>query len=228
MAITTCIFDAYGTLFDVAGAARQVAGESGRQAFAAQWPHIAKLWRDKQLAYTWLRAVSGAHADFWQVTQDALDYTLESCGFDDRELRERLLSLYWQLPAYPEVPDMLARLQGMDMKTGILSNGSPEMLDAAVASAGIARWLDAVLSVEDVGVYKPHKRVYDLVGQQFECPTEDVLFVSANGWDAAHGAAYGFQTVWINRAGDPVDRLDGRPQHILDDLSGIVDLAARL
>jgi len=228
MPITTCIFDAYGTLFDVAAAARQVAAEPGREAFAAKWPEIAKTWRDKQLGYTWLRAIADAHTDFWQVTQDALDYTLEANGFDDESLRERLLALYWELGAFPEVPNVLARLQGAGMFTGILSNGSPEMLDGAVDSAGLAQWLDVVLSVEDVGVFKPHRWVYDLVGTHFGCEPDEVLFVSSNGWDVAHAAGYGFQTVWVNRAGDPVDRLDWKPGYILTDLTGIPDLAAEL
>jgi 2-haloacid dehalogenase len=228
MPISTCIFDAYGTLFDVASAARQVAAEPGREKFAEKWLEISRTWREKQLGYTWLRAVADAHTDFWQVTQDALDFTLELHGFDDASLRERLLELYWNLSAYPEVPDVLARLQGANLATGILSNGSPEMLDGAVASAGIAQWLDVVLSVEDVGVFKPHRWVYDLVGSHFGCEPSEVLFVSSNGWDAAHAAGYGFQTAWINRAGDPVDRLDWKPQHILTDLSGIPDLAADL
>lgn len=225
MPITTCVFDAYGTLFDVAAAARIAAQEPGREAFATKWPQIAQDWRLKQLQYTWLRAVADAHTDFWSVTKDGLDYALEASGFDDAELRERLLALYWELSAYPEVPEMLARLKDAGMQTGILSNGSPDMLQGAVESAGIGELLDAVLSVQDVGVFKPHRSVYDLVGKRFDCAPEQVLFVSSNGWDAANAAGYGFYTTWVNRAGEPMDRLPWKPQKVMSDLSGIPAIA---
>ncbi|SEM33704.1 2-haloacid dehalogenase [Roseovarius tolerans] len=226
MPITTCIFDAYGTLFDVAAAARSAASEPGRETFARHWPAIAEKWRLKQLQYTWLRAVMGEHVGFWQVTQDGLDWTLEAEGLgDDADLRERLLQLYWELEAYPEVPTMLAALKEAGKDTAILSNGAPDMLDGAVKSAGIGALLDDVLSVESVGIFKPARVVYDLVGQRFGCAPEEVLFVSSNGWDACAAAGYGFNTVWVNRAGDPVDRLPAAPDRQLTDLSGIPDLA---
>ena len=225
MPITTCVFDAYGTLFDVAAAARIAAQEPGREAFAAKWPQIAQDWRLKQLQYTWLRAVADAHTDFWEVTQNGLDYALEAAGFDDLELRERLLALYWELSAYPEVPAMLQSLKDAGMQTAILSNGSPDMLAGAVDSAGIGSVLDDVLSVQDVGVFKPHKSVYDLVGKRFDCAPNEVLFVSSNGWDAANAAGYGFYTAWVNRAGEPMDRLPWKPQEVMSDLTKIPELA---
>lgn len=224
MPITTCIFDAYGTLFDVNAAARLAAAEHGREALAAVWPQVARDWRLKQLQYTWLRATADQHCDFWQVTQDGLDWAMEAANLDDMELRERLLSLYWELPAYPEVPDMLADLMGAGLKTGILSNGSPDMLDGAVKSAGLFELLDVSLSVESVGVFKPNAKVYDMVEAHFGCARDEVLFVSSNGWDAAGAAGYGFQTVWVNRAGEPIDRLYAKPHHILPDLTTIPDL----
>jgi 2-haloacid dehalogenase len=224
--ITTCIFDAYGTLFDVSAAAREAAAEPGREAFAQHWPMIARDWRLKQLQYTWLRAVMGTHCDFWQVTQDGLDWALEASDVaGDAELRARLLQLYWELSAYPEVPKMLGALKAMAMNTAILSNGSPDMLDGAVQSAGIGEHLDDVLSVESVSIFKPARIVYDLVGARFGCTPEQVLFVSSNGWDAAAAAAYGFRTAWVNRAGEPVDRLPGLPDHVLTDLTGIPQIA---
>ena len=227
MAITTCIFDAYGTLFDVAAAAREAAAEPGREALAETWPALAAHWRDKQLQYTWLRAVAGDHADFWQVTGDGLDWALEAVGLaGDAGLRERLMQLYWELGAYPEVADTLGALKDEGLATGILSNGSPEMLAGAVKSAGIARLLDHVLSVETVGVFKPARAVYDMVGRTFDCAPEEVLFVSSNGWDAAAAASYGFATAWVNRAGLPMDRLPGRPGHVVDDLTAIPALVA--
>ena len=226
MPITTCVFDAYGTLFDVAAAARQAAGEDGFEELADLWPKLAADWRDRQLQYTWLRAVADDHADFWQVTGDALDWAMEAAGLQDRaDLRERLMQLYWELAAFPEVPDVLGALKDADMATGILSNGTPEMLAGAVKSAGVARLLDHTLSVETVGRYKPAKAVYDLVGRTFDCAPEEVLFASSNGWDAAAAAAYGFRTVWVNRTGAPVERLTGKPHHIVEDLTGVPALA---
>ncbi len=227
MAITTCIFDAYGTLFDVAAAAREAAAEPGREAFAQHWQKVANDWRLKQLQYTWLRAVAGAHTDFWEVTQNGLDWALEASGLQaDPDLRERLLALYWELSAYPEVPDMLAKLKAAGMNTAILSNGSPDMLTGAVDSAGVQEFLDDVLSVEDVQIFKPAAVVYDLVGKRFNCAKDEVLFVSSNGWDAGCATGYGFTTAWVNRAGEPVDRLPWTPHHILSDLTSIPDLTS--
>ncbi len=222
MPITTCVFDAYGTLFDVAAAAREAAAEPGREAFGEHWPRVATDWRLKQLQYTWLRAVAGAHTDFWEVTRNGLDWALENAGLDrDPELRERLLQLYWELSAYPEVPHMLAELKDQGMNTAILSNGSPDMLDGAVRSAGIGALLDDVLSVESVGIFKPAAAVYDLVLKRFSCAPENVLFVSSNGWDAACATGFGFTTAWVNRAGEPIDRLPWSPRIVLNDLTGI-------
>lgn len=226
MPITTCVFDAYGTLFDVAAAARQAATDSSFPQLQDTWMALANDWRLKQLQYTWLRAVAGAHDDFWRVTQDGLDWALERQGLDgDEALRERLLALYWELQAYPEVPAMLSALKAAGLNTAILSNGSSAMLDGAVQSAGIADVLDDTLSVETVGIFKPDARVYDLVGDRFGCSKTEVLFVSSNGWDAACATGYGFDCVWVNRAGDPVDRLPWRPAHILNDLTGIPEMA---
>ena len=223
---SVCVFDAYGTLFDVAGAARAAAAESGGEKLAEHWPKVAEIWRRKQLEYTWIRALAGAHADFWRVTCDALDYALEETGLDDALLRARLQALYRELPAYPEVPAMLAALKAEGRATAILSNGSPDMLASAVAAAGVGDLLDAVLSVEAVGVFKPARAVYDLVGQRFGCAAPEVLFVSSNGWDAAAARGYGFDVLWVNRGGLPVDRLPWRPAHVAADLSVVPDIAA--
>ncbi|WP_299676697.1 haloacid dehalogenase type II [uncultured Roseobacter sp.] len=226
MPITTCVFDAYGTLFDVAAAARQAATEPDFRQLQGTWSALAEHWRLKQLQYTWLRAVTDDHCDFWQVTQDGLDWALEKTGLDgDPALRERLLALYWQLQSYPEVPEMLRALKEGGLSTAILSNGSPDMLEGAVSSAGIEALLDDTLSVESVGVFKPDARVYDLVAKRFGCNTDEILFVSSNGWDAACAARYGFATVWVNRGADPVDRLPGQPANVLPDLTGIPGLA---
>ena len=227
MTITTCIFDAYGTLFDVTAAAREAAAEPGAEAIRDIWPKIASDWRIKQLEYSWLRAVTGAHTDFWKVTQDGLDWAMEASNLSDPGLRERLLALYWELSAYPEVPGMLSQLKQMGKNTAILSNGSPDMLNGAVASADLEDVLDDVLSGESVGVFKPHASVYDLVEARFGCARDEVLFVSSNGWDAGCATGYGFTTAWVNRMGAPVDRLPWTPAHVLSDLTTIPDLAGR-
>ncbi|OAN85845.1 haloacid dehalogenase type II [Sulfitobacter geojensis] len=226
MPITTCVFDAYGTLFDVGAAARQAAAEPDFAAIKDDWMALAEHWRQKQLSYSWLRAVTGPHTDFWEVTENGLDWALEKTGnANDPELRERLLALYWELQAYREVPEMLTRLKAAGLNTAILSNGSPEMLEGAVRSAGIEAVLDVSLSVQSVGIFKPDSRVYDLVGGHFGCEKSEVLFVSSNGWDAAAATGYGFTTAWVNRAGDPMDRLPWSPKHVLTDLTGIPALA---
>src|ERR1700719_1952056 len=152
--VRACVFDAYGTLFDFASAARACADVLGDAV-----ERVSVLWRDKQLQYTWLRAAQGRHADFWQVTGDALDFTLETLGLQRPELRERLMRLYLALELFPEVPEVLARVKRAGLKTAILSNGTPAMLDAVVHGANLGPLLDAVLSVEQVAVYKPHRRV---------------------------------------------------------------------
>ncbi|MBO6603451.1 MULTISPECIES: haloacid dehalogenase type II [Paracoccaceae] len=225
MPVTTCVFDAYGTLFDVNAAARNLAEEDGLEGFAAVWQQVSSHWRAKQLQYSWIRTIARDHVDFWQITQDGLDWALDVTDQADPELRERLLGLYWTLPAYPEVPETLARLKANGMKTAILSNGSPKMLEGAVDSAGIGDLLDAVLSVEEERVFKPDARVYALVGRHLDVSKDEVLFVSSNGWDAAAAASYGFRVLWVNRAGEPVDRLSGKPGQTARDLRCVPDVA---
>ncbi len=225
MPIKACVFDAYGTLFDVAAAARQAAAEPGGGTLSAVWQKVASDWRAKQLQYTWLRTVAETHADFWTVTKDALEWALEASGLDDPELRERLLALYFKLSAYPEVPTTLAKIRNAGLNTAILSNGEPRMLQGAVESAGIGGLLDGVLSAEEVGVFKPHRSVYALVGKHFGTQQEEVLFVSSNGWDAAHAAGFGFRSVWVNRASEPMERLPWKPEKVLSDLSEIPNMA---
>ena len=229
MPVTACVFDAYGTLFDVAGAARCAAEDPGGARLGGCWPALAADWRDRQLSYTWLRNSAGAHADFAQVTAEALDWALEAQGLEgDADLRARLLALYAELPAYPEVPGVLEALRGAGLRCAILSNGSPGMLQSAVASAGIGPLLEAVLSVEEVGVFKPDPKVYALIEARMGVAPKEVLFVSANGWDAACATGFGLRCVWLNRAGAPTERLPWRPAHVLPDLSGLPDLTRSL
>ena len=204
--IRACVFDAYGTLFDYASAAagcRDVLGE--------RLGPLTTLWRDKQLQYTWLRALQGRHEDFWQVTGDAVEFALETLGLDDPRLRARLMDLYLSLDVFPEVPAMLQRLKAAGLKTAILSNGSPQMLGAVVKKAGIAEFLDAVLSVEAVGVYKPHPSIYQLAVDRLAVPAGAISFQSSNAWDAYAASAFGMRVVWCNRYGQRPERLPGKP-----------------
>ena len=204
--IKACVFDAYGTLFDYASAAAGC-----RDLLGDKTERLTALWRDKQLQYSWLRAIQGRHADFWQVTGDALDYALEALELEDDALRQRLMSLYLTLAVFPEVPEVLRRLKTVGLATAILSNGSPAMLGAAVDGAGIGGLLDAVLSVEEVGVYKPHSKVYQLALDRLGAAAGMILFISSNAWDAYAASAFGMRVVWCNRYTQRREHLPGRP-----------------
>lgn len=212
--IKACVFDAYGTLFDYASAAAR-----SRDTLGEQFGQLVTLWRDKQLQYTWLRSLQGLHADFWQVTGDALDYALESLAIKDAALRERLMAAYLQLDAFPEVPETLARLKAAGFKTAILSNGTPGMLRAIVDNAKLAPLLDAVLSVEEVGVFKTHPSVYQLAVDRLGVPASAISFQSSNGWDAWGASAFGMRVVWCNRYAQKRERLPGAPDHEVRTLS---------
>ena len=212
--VRACVFDAYGTLFDYASAAARC-----RDVLGDKLERVNGLWREKQLQYTWLRALQGKHADFWQVTGDALDFALETLGIADGVLRERLMKLYLELDAFPEVPDMLKRLKLAGLKTAILSNGSTDMLRAAVESAGIGDVLDAVLSVEEVDVYKPHPKVYQLAVDRLRVESGAISFQSSNAWDAYAASAFGMRVVWCNRYGQRRERLPGRPDREVKSLA---------
>lgn len=204
--IRACVFDAYGTLFDFAAAAAQC-----RDVLGEKTGPLTALWRDKQLQYTWLRALQNHHANFWQVTGDALDYALETLGITDASLRKRLMDLYLTLDVFPEVPDVLKRLKAAGLKTAILSNGSPDMLKAAAEGAKISGHLDALLSVEEVGIYKPHRKVYQLAVDRLGIEARAIAFQSSNAWDAYAASAFGMRVVWCNRYGQRPERLPGKP-----------------
>jgi len=218
--IRACVFDAYGTLFDVASAAQRCADK-----LAGMAPHLSTLWRDKQLQYSWLRAVQGRHADFWRVTGDALDFALESLRLADPSLRERLMQLYLTLDAYPDALAALRQLRDAGLATAILSNGSPAMLAAVVRNARLGDLLDHVLSVEEAGVYKPHARVYQLAVDRLAVPPQEIAFISSNGWDAWAGSAFGMRAIWCNRQSQTRERLPGAPDreiHLLSELPPLV------
>ena len=200
MAIRAAIFDAYGTLLDVHSAMGRHAGRIG-----PQWPQISQDWRGKQLEYSWVRSLAGPaqHQDFWRLTTAALDWTLARHNIADGALRQNLLDAYRVLDAYPDARTTLNALATAGIGRAILSNGEPAMLAAAVASAEITELLDAVLSVEDVGVFKPDPRVYRLATEKFGLPAAQMAFISSNPWDAFGARAFGFQVFWINRTGAP-------------------------
>ena len=224
MLLTTCVFDAYGTLFDVNAAARIAANEPNRETFKEVWPSVSNLWRMKQLQYTWLRSMTGSYIDFWTVTQNSLDYALEAHGLHENfDLKDRLLALYWELQPYPEVSPMLKQLKTKGIKTAILSNGSPEMLSSAVKSSNLFDVIDEIISVEKVKIFKPSSLVYEQVENVIECSKSEALFVSSNGWDIAGAAGFGFETAWVNRSKEPIDRLPGKPTHILRNLEAITN-----
>jgi 2-haloacid dehalogenase len=214
--VRACVFDAYGTLFDYASAASRC-----RDVLGGKFAALTTLWRDKQLQYTWLRSLQGRHADFWQVTGDALDYALETLEIADPALRERLMNLYLTLEPFPEVAETLRRVKAAGMRAAILSNGTPDMLRALVDAAGIGGSLDAVLSVEEVGVFKPHPNVYQLAVDRLGVMAGAICFVSSNGWDAYAASAFGMRVAWCNRYSQRAERLPGTPDHVIATLADL-------
>ena len=204
--ISVCVFDAYGTLFDYNTAAGRHSATLGEKAAP-----LADLWRLKQLQYTWLRSLMGRYTGFWQVTGEALDFAMGELGIEDEALRANLMEAYLTLDTYPEVQETLATLRAHGLRTAILSNGESSMLDAAVEAAGIADSLDAVLSVEEVGIYKPHPSVYQLVVDGLGVEAANVSFQSSNAWDANGAAAFGFRVAWCNRFGQGQERVPEAP-----------------
>ena len=217
--IRVCVFDAYGTLFDVHSAVARHRDRIGSEAAA-----LSATWRTKQLEYTWQRSLMDRYVDFSQVTADGLDYALEAHGVDDEALRADLLDAYLTLDCYPEVPAVLRTLQEAGLRNAILSNGSPMMLEAAVESAGLGDLLEAVISVDALGVYKPAMAVYRLVLNRLGVGRGQVSFQSSNAWDAAAAATFGFLVVWCNRFGQTRERLPDAPNAEVQTLSGLPDI----
>ena len=214
--IKACIFDAYGTLFDVNSACRELSKEVGHN-----WESLASLWRLRQVEYTWLRNSMNEYIDFWQITSDSLDYAMETLEIENIKLKQDLLALYLKLEAYPEVKDLLKKLKQKGFKTGILSNGSIKMLNSAVDNANIRDLLDEILSVEECEIYKPSKKVYDLVEKNIKVKKENVMFFSSNAWDMHAASNYGFNTIWVNRFNAKLERLPGKPNNIVNSLEKI-------
>jgi 2-haloacid dehalogenase len=211
------VFDAYGTLFDVHAAVARHAAAVGPEA-----ARLSEIWRAKQLEYSWVLSLAGRYEPFWSLTERALDHALARCPTVDRRLREALLDAYHKLDAFADAAATLGRLRERGARTGILSNGSPEMLASAVASAGVAGLLDAVLSVDAVGVFKTSPRTYALVTAAFAAAPEEIVFVSSNRWDVAGAAAFGFKAIWVNRAGLPDEYGDLPPARVVSDLASLL------
>ena len=217
--IGACVFDAYGTLFDVAAAAARCKDDLGDKA-----AELTAIWRTRQLEYTWLRSLMQEYVEFWKVTGDGLDYAMAALGIEDGALREKLMDIYMRLDAYPEVKDVLAALKGGGIKTAILSNGTPKMLAAAVDNAEIADLLDDVFSVDSIGIYKPHPSVYQMAVDGRGVEAGKICFMSSNAWDAAAAANFGFRVVWVNRFGQPQERIPGQPEHEVKTLQDLPPL----
>jgi 2-haloacid dehalogenase len=218
--IKCCVFDAYGTLFDVHSAVGKHRKRLGGNADA-----VSATWRTKQLEYTWLRSLMDRYVDFWRVTGDGLDFALDAHGIRDADLREDLMNAYLGLDCYPEVPEVLKTLKDAGMGTAVLSNGSPRMLAAAVESSRLGDLLDAVISVDELGIYKPAPEVYQQVLDRLDVGRAQVSFQSSNAWDAAAAATFGFRVAWCNRFGQAKERLADAPDveiKTLNELLGIV------
>ncbi len=210
------VFDAYGTLFDVHAAVRRHAGEIGPEGQA-----LSDIWRAKQLEYSWVRTLMGSYRDFWQLTEEALDYAFRKVPAVDPALRGKLLDAYWRLDCFPEVPAVLAALKAAGGRIAILSNGSPAMLESAVRSAALDMIVDDVFSVDEIGRYKTVPEVYEMVTTAWRLYPQSVSFQSSNRWDVAGAHKFGFRTVWINRAGQPDEYRDHPPAIILPSLEGL-------
>jgi 2-haloacid dehalogenase len=219
--IAVCAFDAYGTLFDVNSAAASLAPRIG-----PQWVEFSATWRQKQLQYTWLRSLAGQYADFWQVTSDALDFALAAHRLAPEALRAELMDLYRAPAPYPDVATALQTLDRRGMRLAILSNGTPAMLESAVAGAGLTGLFSALLSVDSCQVFKPHPSVYAQVTRRFAVAPAQVCFVSSNGWDAYAAKAFGFRALWCQRAPQTAERLPATPDAVITSLTQVAELVA--
>jgi len=219
--IKAVLFDAYGTLLDVDAAAAQLAGSGRFPKLQSCWPELASIWRTRQLNYTWLRSLSGSYKPFWEITSDALDYAMEALCLSDPEMRDALLKLYRELAAYEDAVIALDAVAAKGLPAAVLSNGNHDMLKKAFSAAGLMGKLDALLSVEDVGIFKPAPEVYQLGLDRYDAQPAEILFVSSNGWDACAAGQFGFQAIWANLAQMPVERLPDAPNHIIPDFRAL-------
>ena len=216
--IKAIIFDAYGTLFDVNSAAEKCKDKIGDK-----WEGFANYWRTTQLEYTWLRSLMKRHKDFWQVTEESLDKSMKAYEIDS-SMRNELLDLYKILSPFKEVPEVLKSLKDKNLKLAVLSNGTPSLLDELVKSNNLENIFDDIFSIEEVGVYKPDYKVYDIPVKKYNIKKNEVVFLSANTWDVSGGGNYGYNSIWVNRNDNTFDNLDYVPKHQIKDLSKLLDI----
>ena len=216
--IKVIIFDAYGTLFDVNSAAEKCKLKIGEK-----WKNFSSYWRTTQLEYTWLRSVMKRHTDFWQVTEDSLDKSMHEYSIDV-SMRDELLNLYKVLSTFPEVKEVLEKLKEKNYKLAILSNGTPSLLQELVKSNNLVNIFNDIFSIEEVGIYKPDSKVYDIPIKKYQVEKKEVIFLSANTWDVSGGGNYGYNSIWVNRSNNTFDKLDYKPKHQIKNLNEILDL----
>lgn len=216
--IKAIIFDAYGTLFDVNSAAEKCKSKIGDK-----WESFANYWRKTQLEYTWLRSLMGRHKDFWQITEDSLDKSMQAFNID-KKMKNELLDLYRILSPYPEVKETLKKLKEKKYKLAILSNGTPALLNELVKSNGLQNLFDDIFSIEEVKIYKPSSKVYDMPIKKYNIKKEDTAFLSANTWDVSGSGNYGFSSIWVNRNNNIFDNLDYIPKNEISGLNQLLDI----
>ena len=212
------VFDAFGTLFDVNSAA-----EKSKNKIGNKWENFANFWRTTQLEYTWLRSLMKKHKNFWQITEDSLDKSLETFQID-KSLRNDLLTFYKELSPYPEVKNVLENLKKKSFKLAILSNGTPELLNHLVKSSDLENLFDDIFSVEEVKIYKPDPKVYDIPVNKYKVTKGEITFLSANTWDVSGAGNYGYNSVWVNRNNSVFDKLDYKPKNEVKNLKQLLDL----
>ena len=216
--VKAVIFDAYGTLFDVNSAAEKCKNQIGDK-----WEGFANYWRTTQLEYTWLRSLMKRHKDFWKVTEDSLDKSMKAFNIN-QNMKEELLSLYKKLSTFPEVNDTLKQLKNKNLKLAILSNGSPDLLDELVNSNNLIEIFDDLFSIEEVEIYKPDSKVYEIPINKYKIKSEEIVFLSSNTWDVSGGGNYGYQSIWVNRNNNIFDNLDYKPKHEIKNLKQLLDI----
>ena len=216
--VKACVFDAYGTLFDVNSAAAKCKKKLG-----SKWEGFANAWRTTQLEYTWLRSLMKKHKNFWEITEDSLDHTMETFKIK-KEIRNDLLDLYKKLSPYPEVKKCLENLKAKKIKIAILSNGTPELLKMLVESNNIQNYFDDIFSIESVGIYKPDSRVYEMPIKKYDCKSENICFMSSNTWDVSGGGVFGYNSVWVNRLNKVFDKLSYKPKHVISNLEELLKI----
>ena len=216
--ITACIFDAYGTLFDVNSAASKCKKKLG-----SRWENFANAWRTTQLEYTWLRSLMKKHENFWKITEDSLDHTMETFKIK-KTMRGELLNLYKELNIYPEVKECLDNLKSKKIKISILSNGTPNLLKSLVESNNIQNYFDDIMSIEAVGIYKPDSKVYEMPINKYGCKPENICFLSSNTWDVSGGGVFGYNAIWVNRFNKVFDKLSYEPRFVINNLNQLLEI----